>query len=97
MRAVVVVDAVVRVERLERDALVEVLADGAVGLLERLLHDQDRRPDVDPEAVLLQHVRTPARPRLLFDDGDVQAHLAQPQRCGQPTHARADNDNRLHD
>ena len=91
MRAVVEVDAVVRVQVDELDALVDVLADGAVGVLERFLHHQDRRADVHPEALLLEHVAAAARPRLLFDDGHVEPELAQPQRRGQPAHPRADD------
>ena len=87
-----IVDAIVRVQRHEFDALVEVLADGAVGLIERLLHDQDRRADVDAEAVLLEDVAAPARPLLLFDDRHVKAHVSQPQRRGQPAQPCTDDD-----
>ena len=87
-----IVDAIVRVQGHELDALVEVLADGAVGLVERLLHDQDRRADVHPEAVLLEDVAAPARPLLLLDHRDVEAHVAQPQRRGQPAQPCTDDD-----
>src|SRR5690606_13610054 len=43
---VVVVDAVVRVEPDELDPLVEVFPDGAIGVLESVLHDEDGRPGV---------------------------------------------------
>ncbi len=88
---------IVGVQRHELDAAVEVLTDGAAGFLEGFLHHQDRRADVHPEAVFLEHVRAAAGPLPLFDDGDIEAHMAEAQRRGQSAHPRADDDNRFQD
>jgi len=87
-----VVDAVVWIQGLELDALVQVLADGTVRLLERVFHDEDRWSYVHAETLLLQDVGAPARPLQFFDDGDLEAHAPQAQGRSQSAHACTDDD-----